>query len=409
VAERDASLVSQPFEFDPDDLAYIENPYPTYRYLREQAPTYWWPTGRAWVFSRYADVVAILRDPRFSMDFQDWEHGQRCPEAKVSEFGRLIAKALFTLPPSEHSRVRRLAGRAFTPRALEWVRGPAQAIVDAHLRGPEAASTFDVVRQFAEPIPLRVIGAMLGMTNELETPFLRFGESVSGAARPGLEPKDQDRVLAPFPDALAVLRRVIDERRRQPGNDVLSALTQIRDRDDRLTDDEIIELVMALITAGTETVTHLICFTVLTLLRHPDQLALLRREPTLMRAALDEVLRYDSFPKNGVARFALDDVEIRGVTIKKGQMVFPLLSAALRDPDVFADPEVFDIRRVQIDNVAFGTGLHHCIGAPLARLESEIAVATLLDRFPALSLAGKPVYARHPLLRKMTSLPVRLR
>jgi cytochrome P450 enzyme len=409
VADPDASVVSEPFEFDPDDLAYIENPYPTYRYLRERAPAYWWPTGRAWVFSRYADVVAILREPRFSMDFQDWEHAGRRPEAEVSEFGRLIAKALFTLPPSEHSHVRRLAGRAFTPRALEWVRGPAQTIVDAHLRDTGMASTFDVARQFAEPIPLRVIGAMLGMTGELETPFLRFGESVSGAARPGLASDENDRILAPFPDALAVLRRVIDERRRKPGTDVLSALTQIRDRDDRLTDDEIIELIMALVTAGTETVTHLICFTVLTLLRHPEQLALLRREPTLMRAALDEVLRYDSFPKNGVARFALDDVEIHGVTVKKGQMVFPLLSAALHDPDVFPDPERFDIRRDQSDNVAFGTGLHHCIGAPLARLESEIAVASLLERFPALSLAGKPVYARHPLLRKMTSLPVRLR
>jgi cytochrome P450 enzyme len=409
LAERDVSVGSQPFEFDPDDLAYIENPYPTYRYLREQAPAYWWPTGRAWVFSRYPDVVAILREPRFSMDFQDWEHAHRRPEVEVSEFGRLIAKALFTLPPSEHSRVRRLAGRAFTPRALEWVRGPAQAIVDAHLPGTGTASTFDVARQFAEPIPLRVIGAMLGMTGELETPFLRFGQSVSGAARPGLGSEENDRILAPFPDALAVLRLAIDERRREPGTDVLSALTQIRDRDDRLTNDEIIELIMALVTAGTETVTHLICFTVLTLLRHPEQLTLLRREPTLMRAALDEVLRYDSFPKNGVARFALDDVEIRGVTIKKGQMVFPLLSAALHDSDVFPDPERFDIRRDQSDNVAFGTGLHHCIGAPLARLESEIAVASLLERFPALSLAGKPVYARHPLLRKMTSLPVRLR
>src|SRR6185295_13003615 len=118
----EASHVSLPFQFDPDDLAYIENPYPTYRYLREQAPAYFWPQGRAWIFSRYDDVVAILRDARFSMDFQDWEHAGHRPDAETSEFGRLIAKALFTLPPTEHARVRRLAGRAFTPRALEWIR-----------------------------------------------------------------------------------------------------------------------------------------------------------------------------------------------------------------------------------------------------------------------------------------------
>jgi len=158
---------SQPFQFNPDDLAYIENPYPTYRYLREHVPAYWWEAGRAWVFSRYADVVAILREPRFSMDFQDWEHAQRRSGGEESEFGRLIAKALFTLPPGEHARVRRLVGRVFTPRALEWVREPTQTIVDAHLPDAKRTTTFDLAREFADPIPLRVIGAMLDMTGEL--------------------------------------------------------------------------------------------------------------------------------------------------------------------------------------------------------------------------------------------------
>ncbi len=404
-----AATVTLPFQFNPDDLSYITNPYPTYRYLREHAPAYYWPTGRAWVFSRYDDVVAILRDARFSMDFQDWEHAPRRPAEESSEFGRLIAKALFTLPPAEHSRVRRLVGRVFAPRALEWMRSVAQTIVDDTLRGVDESTTFDLARDFAEAIPLRAIGAMLGMTGELEEPFRLFGESVSRAARPGIDPEEHDRVLAPFDEGLRRLRAVIEERSRQPGTDVLSALVEMRDRDDRLTSDEIIELVMALITAGTETVAHLICFAVLTLLRHPEQLALLRREPGLMRNALEEVLRYDSFPKNGVARFALQDVDIRGVTITQGQMVFPLLPAALHDPEIFPDPETFDIRRDQTANVTFGTGLHHCIGAALARLEGESAVGTLLQRFPAMSLAGPPRFAPHPLLRKMASLPVRLR
>jgi cytochrome P450 enzyme len=343
------------------------------------------------------------------MDFQHWEHAPPQTGRTPSEFERLIAKALFTLPPAEHARVRKLVGRVFTPRSLEWVRASAQAIVDDSLRAAGDSALFDVARDFADGIPLRAIGAMLGMTGATEDAFRRFGESVGGAAKPGLPPEERKRLLLPFDEGLAMLRTALEERRRHPGTDVLSALVQIRDRDDRLTDDEIIELVMALITAGTETVTHLICFAVLTLLRHPEQLAVLRREPELMRNALDEVLRYDSFPKNGVARFALDDVGIRGVTIKTGQMVFPLLPAALHDPDVFPDPETFDIRRDQSMNVTFGTGVHYCIGAPLARLQAEVALGTLFDRFPALSLGGAPTFAPHPLLRKMTSLPVRLR
>lgn len=405
----ESAPVSLPFEFDPDALAYIENPYPTYRYLRQHAPAYYWSAGRAWIFSRYDDVVAILRDGRFSMDFRDWIHAGHHPDTETSEFGRLIAKALFTLPPAEHARVRRLVGRVFTPRALEWVRGPVQAIVDESLHGVDGSATFDLVRDFAEGIPLRTISAMFGISDSLTPDFIRFGESVSRAARPGLEPEERDRVLIPFDDGLALLRALITERQQHPGSDALSGLVQVRDRDDRLTSDEIIELVMAVITAGTETVTHLICFTILTLLRHPDQLALLRREPGLLRNAIEEALRYDSFGKNGVARFALQDVEIRGVTITKGQMVFPLLPSALRDPDAYPNPDEFDIRRDPNANVTFGTGLHHCIGAALARLEGEVAVGTLLQRFPSVALAGAPTFLPHPLLRKMASLPLRLR
>jgi cytochrome P450 enzyme len=401
--------MSVAFRFDPDDPAYIANPYPTYRYLRENAPAYYWPAVPAWVFSRYDDVVAILRDVRFSMDFQDWGHAPPRGESECSEFERLIAKALFTLPPAEHARIRKLVGKAFTPRAIERIRPAVQEIVDQRLRRAEDAEIYDVARDFADTIPLRGIAAMLAIPAELDAPFLRLGESVSQGARPGLDPDARDRVLAPFAEGLEVLRNLIEERRRAPGEDVLSALVQVRDRDDRLTSDEIIELVMAVITAGTDTVAHLICFAVLTLLRHPEQLALLRREPRLLRNALDETLRYDSFAKNGVARFSLAQVEMRGVTIEKGDMVFPLVPAAMRDPDVFPDPDTFDIRRDQTANVAFGTGVHHCIGAPLARLEGEVAVGTLLERFPALALAGEPTYLPHPLVRKMASLRVRLR
>lgn len=396
------------FHFDPDDLAYIADPYPTYKYLRENAPAYWWPAIPAWLFSRYDDVVAILRDPRFSLDFQDWALAPPRVETERTEFERLMAKALFTLPPPEHARIRKLVGRVFTPRSLEWVRQPVQALVDASLRDASAGEVFDVARHLAEPLPLRTIAAMMAIPADLEKAFLLFGDSVGRAARPGIEDGERERLLAPLAEGLELMRTVIGERRRAPGRDVLSALTLVRDGDERIGDDEIISLLISIITAGIETAAHLICFTVLTLLRHPDQLALLRREAGLMRNTLDEVLRYDSFPKNGVARFALAEVEMRGVTIEKGQMVFPLLPSAMRDPEVFPNPDVFDIRRDQGANVSFGTGNHHCIGAPLARMQGEVAVGTLLARFPDLTLAGEPRFERHPLLRKMAALPVRL-
>jgi cytochrome P450 enzyme len=407
--ENLAPALPSPIRFDPDDPEYIRDPYPTYRLLREYAPAYYWSEGRAWVFSRYHDVVAILRDKRFSLDIQDWEHAQVRSESETSEFERLTAKALFTLPPEEQARVRKLSGRAFTPRALEWMRAAVQAVVDESLRHADETEIFNLARDFAETIPVRAIGVMLGVPADQAECFLRFGESVSNTARPGIAQDERDRLLLPFADGLELLRSLISQRRREPGTDVLSVLTAAHDRGDRLTDDEIIELVMSLITAGTETSAHLICFGVLSLLRNPDQLALLRREPGLMRTAIDEILRYDSFAKNGVARFALQETEIGGVTITKGQMVFPLLAAALRDPEVFTDPDVFDIRRDPTPNIAFGTGPHHCIGAPLARLQGEVAIGTLVNRYPALSLAGDPTFVNDPLLRKMSALPVRLR
>lgn len=407
--QNPGSAASTAIRFNPDDPEYIRDPYPTYRLLREHAPAYWWADGRAWVFSRYHDVVAILRDSRFSLDVQDWEHAQVSTEAQTSEFERLTAKALFTLPPAEQQRVRRLARRAFTPRALEWLRTAVQEVVDERLRQAEQAGPFDLARDLADAIPVRVIGLMLGVPAEESQRFVRFGASVSNTARPGVSHAERERLLQPFADGLALLRGLIAAREQQPGTDVLSALVAARDGEERLSEEEILALVLSLITAGTETSAHLICFGVLSLLRHPDQLALLRREPDLMRTAIDEILRYDSFGKNGVARFALQEAEIHGVTITKGQMVFPLLPSALRDPEVFPDPDVFDIRRDATHNIAFGIGLHHCIGAPLARLQGEVALQTLVQRYPGLALAGEPSFVNDPLLRKMASLPVRLR
>jgi len=193
--------------FDPADPEYIRNPYPTYRLLRERAPAYYWSEGKAWIFSRYPDVVAILRDNRFSLDVQQWEHAQIRSQTDTSEFERLTARALFTLPPADHTRVRKLAGKAFTPRALERIRGEVQAIVDDTLADVDECAVFNLEGDFAKAIPVRAIGAMLGVPSSDADLFHRFGESVSDTARPGIGNEERERLLAPFDDGLALLCR----------------------------------------------------------------------------------------------------------------------------------------------------------------------------------------------------------
>jgi cytochrome P450 enzyme len=407
LVERERAEAAPSFTYNPEDAEYTKDPYPTYRYLRERAPAYHWASAHAWVFTRYHDVVEIMRDRRFSTNVEEWEFAVHRPESERSDYERLFHKGLFALPPEDHTRVRKLVSPAFTPRAIERMRGSVQQIVDATLA--DAGTELDIAKSFAESIPLRAISSIFDIPAHADQTFRRFGQSVVDGLDTRLTPEERARILEPFPAGLALLREIIAERRRRPGDDLLSALIAAQEDGDRLDTDELVSLVMALISAGGETTTHLICFATRTLLRHPDQLALLRADPTLLRNALDECLRFDNPGKNGLPRFVTEELQFRGVALRKGQLVYPHLPAALHDPEVFAEPERFDIRRDQHANVSFGTGPHHCIGAALARLEGQVAVGTLLTRFPALELAGETTFAAHPFLRKMSSLPVRLR
>jgi cytochrome P450 len=394
------------FEFNPEDADYTRDPYPTYAFLRGNGP-YYWAKHDAYVFSRYEEVATIMRDRRFSLNWRDWEHSPP-PAKEQSEYDRLTEHGLFVVPAEDHTRLRKLISPAFTPRAIERMRGGVQDIVDEAIAAIAPVDGCFDITQLADHIPLRAISSVLGIPREHDPVFRRFGMSIIDATNPRITPEERARVLEPFPDGVALLRRLIDERRGNPGPDVLSALIQAEEAGDRLSHDELIALVMGLIAAGSETTVHLICFAVYNLLRHPDQLALVQADPSLLRAALDEVLRYDSFGKNGVPRFPTEDTEVFGVKLRKGQMVYPHLPAALRDPDAFDRPDIFDIKRDRVSNISFGTGPHHCVGAALARLEGEIAVGTLLTRFPTLALAGEPKFAEHAFLRKMDALPLRI-
>jgi cytochrome P450 enzyme len=395
--------------FNPEDPAYIEDPYPTYRRLREEAPRYHWAAADAWIVSRYDEVQAVMRDRRLTLSRSAWEHTPPPVEGAVPDaFQRLMARMLFQLSEKDHTRVRKLASPAFTPRAIESMRGHTERIVDDALARCESRSEIDIVADLAEQVPLRVIGAVLGIPPRFEAKFRAFAGAMVELINPWLPPEQAGRALALIPDGLALLEELVAERRRTPSADLLSTLIHHEEEGERLTTEELLSLVGAIIIAGAETTTHLISFAVWNLLRDPEQLAILRAEPGLLRNALEEVLRFDSFGKLGNPRYALEPYPLGDVTLRPGQMIIALMPAALRDPDIFPDPDRFDIRRDTSRSISFGLGAHYCMGAALARLEGEVTIGRLLHAFPRLALAAPPTYAPHVSMRCMSHLPVRL-
>jgi cytochrome P450 enzyme len=288
------------------------------------------------------------------------------------------------------------------------MRGRTERIVDDVLARCEGRAEMDIVTDLAEHVPVRVIGAVLGIPERFEARFRAFAGAMVELINPWLPPEEAARALALVPEGLALLEELIAERRRARSDDLLSTLIHHEEDGERLTTEELLSLVGALVIAGAETTTHLISFAVWNLLRHPDQLALVRAEPALLRNAIEEVLRFDSFGKLGNPRYALEPYPLGDVTLRPGQMIIALLPAALRDPSAFPDPDRFDVRRDITRSTAFGSGPHYCMGAALARLEGEVVIDRLLRAFPRLALAAPPTYAPHVSMRCMSRLPVRL-
>ena len=397
--------------FNPFAPGFDQDPYPAYEELREKAPVHYWEEGRGFLVSRFDDIMAVIRDDRFTPDAAAWELASTMAATIIPAMAELSRGSLFSLSNKDHARVRKLLSPALTPRAIERLRPDVQRIVDASLAAAEGADTFDVARHFAEHIPARVIAAMLKIPAVAEGAFERFAGAVVQAIFPAMmTPEIRERLSKEITEGVALVREVIDERRRSPlENDILTTLIQTEEQGDKLNADELLSLVAALVVGGSETTVHLIDFTVLNLLRRPEVLEQVKAEPELLRGVLDEVLRFDFFGKAGITRYALEDVEVGGVAIKKGQMVMLMLGAGLRDHAAFNKADVFDIRRQTNASIAFGNGAHYCIGANLARLEGQVAVGTLLSRFPEMKLEEPPVFGRHPVIRKMESLKVRLR
>jgi cytochrome P450 len=327
------------------------------------------------------------------------------------EFLLSMRQGLGSPNAQDHARVRRVVSPLLTPRAVERYRPAIQQIVDEALDTAPPGDTLDAVRDFAEHIPVRVIGHIFGIERERYPTFQRLSDGVLQQIVPALLPSEQrEQVFQDIREGLDMVGEVIEERRRRPTEgDMLSALLHAEAQGDRLTKEELKSLVTSLLVGGSETTVHLIGFVTRHLLDRPELVGQIEREPELLKGVVEEVLRFDNFGKAGIVRYATEDVELGGVLIKKGQMVMPLLGAALRDPAAYPDADRLDPRREGGMNLAFGHGAHFCIGASLARLESQVAVGTLLRRFPAMQLAAPPVFVSHPVLRKLSTLKIRLR
>ena len=396
-------------DYNPFDPDFTRNPYPVYERMRATAPVYFWELGQSYIVTRYEDAVAVCKDPRLSSNFLLSDYNRMVMARAVSHpLFRVFERSLFNLPAQDHARIRRLANPMFAPRSVERMQGLIRREVDAALDRLAGREQVDVARDLAEPVPRRIIVKLLGAPEGDEQKVERFATGVVNFAYPAVTDDDFDRNVAAVTEGFEMVRHLIERLRKEPGDDILSTLIQIEEDGDRLSSEELLPLVAALLLGAWETTGQALAFAFWSLLRHPEQVALLRQKPDLIKSAVEETLRYDYFARHGAFRYAEDDLELFGTKVSKGQCVIGSIAGAHRDPSAFPNPDAFDITRSPAPLLSFGGGPHVCIGMALGRLVMQAAVGAFVQRFPAAALAGEPAFDFHPLLRKMSALPVRL-
>lgn len=387
-----------------------ENPYPFYRQLREQDPVHWSELTESWLLTRYDDVVSVLKSPMFSADRRR-ARNRIAQMITAQQDESLLARATTMLgaDPPEHTRLRNLVSKAFAPRAVEAMRPRIQRLA-VELLDAADPDDFDLIRDLAYPLPVIVIAEMLGVPPARRAQFKRWSDDiVATLGGPFVAPEVQERGLRAAHEMAEYFAGVIEERRADPQDDLISGLIAAEERGDVLSPEEMIATCILLLAAGNETTTNLIGNGMIALARNPDQRRLLTSDFSLIESAVEELLRYDG-PVQSTARVALEETEIGGRTIEPGQLVMTSLAAANHDPAQFARPDELDLTRQDNRHVAFGFGIHFCLGAPLARLEAQTAFVELLSRWPEPELVRDQVdWGPSFILRGPKSLPLRLR
>ena len=393
--------------FDP---GFKANPYPAYAQLRSTEPVHrvTAPDGRGlWLVTRYEDALVVFKDERFVKDYRNaLTEEQLAGLPTIPEALWLLTRNMLDTDPPDHTRLRALVQKAFTPRLIERMRPRIQAIAGGLLDAVEGRGEMDLIDDYAFPLPIIVIAELLGVPAEDRDKFREWSDV--GAS--GNMTEEYLATMLPAMEAFTdYLRAMFEEKREKPREDLFSKLVQAEEAGEKLTEDELIAMAFLLLVAGHETSVNLIGNGTLALLTHPDQLEHLKSDPSLIKHAIEELLRYDGPVEKSTERFAREDVELGGQLIPRGEMVLLVIAAADRDPARFDDPDALDITREDTRHLAFGKGIHHCLGAPLARMEGQIAISTLLRRMPNLRLKEQPEALRwRPglILRGLHSLPV---
>lgn len=394
--------------FDLMDPQVVANPYPFYNQLREYGPMYWDDYLKGWVCTGYEEVHNALRSSQVSNHrVVTVEELETLGLADLAPLYFPLLDQLIFIDPPKHTRLRALVSKSFMPRRVEQMQEYLQGLVDRMLAEVAGTGSMDVISQIAYPLPLTVISEMLGVPVEDRTQLKKWSDdyaSMLGSFQ--YIPDNPEEVLTSLKDMTDYFLAIIRDYRSHPKDNLLSELIAAQDQGNQLDTDEMIANSILLLTAAHETTTNLIGNGLLSLLRYPDQLELLRQNPLLIDSAVEEMLRFES-PAQYISRKAGEDLIIEGVEVKKGQPLLLLLGAANRDPKRFAHPDRFDIQREDNKHVAFGHGAHFCFGAPLARFEARIALMTMLEQLPNLQLETREVIWReNKNLRGLDALPV---
>jgi len=395
------------------DLAspdFKADPYPFFARLRETAPVcrVMLP-GRqtAWLLTRYDDVAAALKDGRFAKDPNSaLTPDQAARQPWIPKMFRPLTRNMLDLDPPDHTRLRGLVHKAFTPRLVERMRARVESLADELLDAALRRRRLDLIRDYALPIPMTIIAEMLGVPAGDRHRFHRWSRVIVATSPSGLA---RFAAVPPVVFFLRYIRKLVRARRADPRDDLVSALAQAEEAGDQLSEDELLAMIFLLLVAGHETTVNLIGNGALALLRNPGQREKLRGDPSLGKTAVEELLRYESPLATATERFAREDIPIGGVVIPRGEMVYAVLASANRDPRQFPDPDTLDVAREPNRHLAFGLGIHYCLGAPLARLEGEIAIGALLRRTPGLRLvvpAERLRWRRGLVLRGLEAVPV---
>lgn len=401
-------------QFTLDDVfSHQHNPYPYYAQLREQGPLshFSWRGVDMWLATTYDDAITILKDPRFTLDRRKLvaAEDRQTAEKKPAYVPLLGMPHLLSTDAPDHTRLRTLVSKAFTPRMIEQMQPHVQQITDTLLDAVQERGEMDLIADFAFPLPITVILDMLGIPTTHRQQFRMWTQAmVQGASRaPGTEEPGR----AAEESFVNYIKTLIAERREHPDDSLIYKLVQAEEQGDTLSESELITMILLLITAGHETMVNLLGNGMLALLEHVEQMELLRSDPALLPAAIEELLRYTAPVSLSSPRWACEDITLHGQNIRKGEMVRCALLAANTDPQRFPDPEALNILRQEKQHVSFGRGMHFCLGAPLARLEGQIAIGTLLQRFPHLRLAlaaEQLAWREAGSLRVLAALPVKL-